>query len=165
MKISKDMNPTTMKLQYFSESGIEIFHASAGAAGLDLPLWDDRMVNGEWSDNGEITLQPMEQKTIKTGVYMAIPEGYYGQLDTRSSTSKIRLDLLCHTIDSDYRGNIRLALINLNTEPVTLKNGQSIAQIIIKKHETVETEKVSSPDALPATVRGGGGFGSTGRNV
>lgn len=163
-----------MNLPYYSESGLEIFYGTEDSAGLDLPIWDARLVPGyeegkeytrEEMLEGSYVLQPMEQLTVKTGIYMAIPKGHYGQLDTRSSTSKIRLDLLCRTIDADFRGNIRLALINLNTVPVTIRNGQSVAQIIIKEYKKVKPVKVSSPLDLPETDRGEGGFGSTGRNV
>lgn len=177
-----------LQLPYYSESGLEVFYGTEDSAGLDLPLWDARLtkryqiakeiglseealdvllasITQEEIAEGEITLEPMGQFTVKTGVYMAIPKGHYGSLDTRSSTSKIRQDLLCHTIDADFRGNIRLAVINLNTVPVTLKNGQSIAQIIIQKYEKVEPIKVNSPEELEVTERGEGGFGSTGRNV
>lgn len=153
------------ELQYYSESGLPIEYGTSGSAGLDLPIWDERLTNGEWSEDGTLTLQPGEAKTVKTGVYMKIPNGYYGQLDTRSSTSKIKLILLCHTIDSDFVGNIRLALFNLNSEPVTIKNGQYLAQIIIKPYEIVKPKMVNSPDSLEKTERGDGGFGSTGRNV
>lgn len=154
-----------MELKYYSESGLEIFYGTTGSAGLDLPIWDDRLTNGEWSTTGEYTLQPMEAKTVKTGVYCAIPESYEGNLDTRSSTSKIKLDLLCHTIDDDYRGNIRVALINLNTEPVTIRNGQFLAQMKITPVLKVIPVKVNSPEELPSTVRGDNGFGHTGNNV
>jgi len=155
----------TSHLSYYSESGIKLVYGTKHSAGLDLPIWDERLANGEWSEDGTLMLWPMEQKTVKTGIYMQIPEGHYGHLDTRSSTSKIRLDLLCHTIDSDYRGNIRLALINLNTEPVVIKNGQSLAQIIIKKHEQPDLIELSSTEELEQTERGDKGFGSTGRNL
>lgn len=168
MNIKYTVN-NTPALNFYSESGIEPFYGTEDSAGLDLPIWDERLKNGYLSWDGEYTLQPMEALTVKTGVYMSIPEGHYGQLDTRSSTSKIKLDLLCHTIDSDYRGNIRLALINLNTVPVTIKNGQSLAQIIIKKYEKVEPVKFESYDEFlensKQTPRGDKGFGSTGRNV
>lgn len=158
-----------LELPFYSESGIEVFYGTDGSAGLDLPIWDDRLTNGEWAENGEITLQPMDALTVKTGVYLAIPKGFYGDLDTRSSTSKIKLDLLCHTIDNDYRGNIRLALINLNTVPVTIKNGQSICQIIIKKYEKVNTKGYEDletfMDRYGDTERKDNGFGHTGRNV
>jgi dUTPase len=100
---------------------------------------------------------------------MKIPENNYGFLDTRSSTSKIKLDLLCRTIDEPYTGNIRLSLINLNQEPVTVKMGQCVAQIIIKPYTKVDP--IPSPDledflaVAGETTRGSDGFGSTGRNV
>lgn len=131
------------------------------SAGLDLPIWDERLVNGEWSYNGRYILQPMEHKIFKTGVYMKIPEGCYGELDTRSSTSKKKLDLLCHTIDADYIGNIKVSVINLNTEPVEIKNGDYLFQIIIKPYVKVNPSRVESPDHLGDTERGAGGFGST----
>jgi len=131
------------------------------SAGLDLPIWDERLVNGEWSTDGTYVLQPMEQKTFKTGVYLEIPPGHYGQLDSRSSTSKKKLDLLCHTLDADFRGNIRVAVINLNTEPVEIKNGDYLFQVIIKPYTKVVPQRVESPYHLGDTERGEGGFGST----
>lgn len=150
------------QLNYFSESGYKLFYGHDGDAGLDLPIWDDRYPE-------EITFQPGEAITLKTGVYMKIPEGNFGLLDTRSSTSKIKLDLLCRTIDEPYTGNIRLALINLNSIPVTVKQGQCLGQIIIKKYTKVKP--IPSPDLedflsiAGQTTRGDNGFGSTGRNV
>lgn len=181
-------------LNYYSESGEEIFYGHDGDAGLDLPLWDARLTKEYFEKHVEgynekqlkeleqklvqdkelmkqttITLKPKEALTIKTGVYMKIPEGNYGFLDTRSSTSKIRLDLLCRTIDEPFTGNIRLALINLNTEPVTLTMGQCVAQIIIKPYTKVDPIQSPSLEDFLATVgetsRGDNGFGSTGRNV
>lgn len=183
-----------LSLPYFSESGIEIFYGTADSAGLDLPLWDARITqkyieaslagateeelsaleanlvqDEEYMKTQSLTLEPMGQFTIKTGIYIGIPSGYYGSLDTRSSTSKIRQDLLCHTIDADFRGNMRLAVINLHEIPVTLKMGQSIAQLIIQKYEKVKPEGHKSLEeflaSVAATERGTGGFGSTGRNV
>ena len=149
-------------LPYYSESGYELFYGHDGDAGLDLPIWDDR-----YPEN--ITLAPGESITIKTGVYMKIPEGNYGFLDTRSSTSKIKLDLLCRTIDEPYTGNIRLALINLNSRAVTIHQGQCVAQIIIKPYTKVDPNKHNSLEDFLAevgeTTRGDNGFGSTGRNV
>lgn len=149
-------------LPYYSESGYELFYGHDGDAGLDLPIWDDRFPK-------EIVMTPGMSLTLKTGVYMKIPENNYGFLDTRSSTSKIKLDLLCRTIDEPYTGNIRLALINLNTEPVTINQGQCVAQIIIKPYTKVTP--IPSPDLedflaqVGETTRGDKGFGSTGRNV
>lgn len=181
-------------LPYFSESGYELFYGHNGDAGLDLPLWDARLtdqykkaVNDEYSEayleklekhisansrdmeGASITLAPMESLTIKTGVYMKIPNGNFGFLDTRSSTSKIKLDLLCRTIDEPYTGNIRLALINLNEKPVTVKQGQCVAQIIIKPYTKVKPDEFLNLEKfllhVGETTRGDKGFGSTGRNV
>lgn len=150
------------QLHYYSESGYELFYGHDGDAGLDLPIWDDRYPE-------EITFQPGEAITLKTGVYMKIPEGNFGLLDTRSSTSKIKLDLLCRTIDEPYTGNIRLALINLNEKPVTIKQGQCVAQIIIKPYTKVEPIPAQDledfKEIVGDTTRGDKGFGSTGRNV
>lgn len=152
----------TQDLLYYSESGYELFYAHDGDAGLDLPIWDDRY--GE-----EITLQPGESKKLRTGVYMKIPEGNYGELDTRSSTSKIKLNLLCRTIDSGYIGNIHLAIINQNSEPVTIKQGQCICQIVIKPYTKVDPVNIPNLEGFLAvtgkTTRGDKGFGSSGRNV
>lgn len=149
-------------LQYYSESGYELFYAHDGDAGLDLPIWDKRY--GE-----EITFQPGESMRLRTGVYMKIPDGNYGHLDTRSSTSKIKLNLQCRTIDEPYTGNIHLAIINQNTEPVTIKQGQCIAQIIIKPYTKVKPSKFEDlnhfKETVGETTRGDKGFGSSGRNV
>jgi len=183
------------ELTYYSESGYELFYGHEGDAGLDLPIWDARLthayreaeeINGfsedelkelekelvknkEIMEDADITLQPGEALTIKTGVYIKIPEGNYGCLDTRSSTSKIKLDLLCRTIDEPFTGNIRLALINLNSEPVTIKQGQCVAQIIIKPYTKVAPAPSQTLedflDNVGNTTRGDKGFGSTGRNV
>jgi len=183
-------------LPYFSESGYELFYGHDGDAGLDLPIWDARLTkrykeleeSGDFSKDEleelefsitmdreemmkdvEITLQPRESITVKTGIYMKIPENNFGFLDTRSSTSKIKLDLLCRTIDEPYTGNLRLALINLNEVPVTIKQSQCVAQIIIMPYTKTEPAKhVNLKDFLAAageTTRGNKGFGSTGRNV
>lgn len=184
-------------LPYYSESGYELFYGHDGDAGLDLPLWDARLTK-EYksaleatqaglserqleaieksisSDKAKmeavsITLAPMEALTVKTGVYMKIPDDNYGFLDTRSSTSKIKLDLLCRTIDEPYTGNIRLALINLNQKPVTVKMGQCVAQIIIKPYTKTEPVPFKNLEGFlkytGETTRGDKGFGSTGRNV
>lgn len=182
------------ELHYYSESGYELFYGHQGDAGLDLPIWDARftkeykqaeaegqsddclkelekelILNNEAMNASKITLNPGEALTVKTGVYMKIPKGHFGMLDTRSSTSKIRLDLLCRTIDEPYTGNIRLALINLNDKPVIIKQGQCLAQIIIKEYTKVTPKNSinleSFLDIAGETTRGDKGFGSTGRNV
>jgi deoxyuridine 5'-triphosphate nucleotidohydrolase len=154
-------------IPYYAEMpDFKLEYSKEGDAGFNLPIWDDRLVNGEWSDNGEYTLQPMESKTIRTGVYMAFENGSYGQLDTRSGTSKKKIILLCHTIDAPYRGNIHLAIMNLNYKPVTIKNGMSIAQIIRHPFTECEPMQCISYDHFLAvagkTDRMEKGFNSTG---
>ena len=135
-----------------------------GDAGLDLPIWDDKLTNGELSTGGQVTLQPGQAIMLKTGIHLAIPEGHYGLLDSRSGTSKLRLDLLCRTIDSTYRGDIRVSFVNHNEEPVTIKNGDELFQIVIVPYDTAETEHASSLEEFMSlagsTKRGGDGFGS-----
>jgi len=168
-----------MKIPYFSEMpNFELKKAHIDDAGYDLPIWDERLVNGEWSTTGEYTLQPFESKKFKTGIYLGLPTGplplpmkdrhkSYGELDTRSGTSDHVLILLCHTIDSPYRGNIRLAILNLNQKPVTIKNGVRLAQIIV--HPFDLPHYMSKCDTLEqfleeagTTERGDKGFNSTG---
>jgi dUTP pyrophosphatase len=170
-----------MKLPYFTEKeDFELKHSHEGDAGYNLPIWDERLNNGELSEDGSYTLRPMEALTLKTGVHIAFPYGKkvpsnipvksYGQLDTRSGTSKAKLLLLCHTIDAPFRGNIRLALINLNIEPVTISNGMEIAQIIPHPFEIFfEPLKCSTYEEFLKvagdTARGTGGFNSTGGGI
>jgi deoxyuridine 5'-triphosphate nucleotidohydrolase len=133
-------------------------------AGLDLPIWDERLTNGELSTTGSITLASLQGITLKTGIHMAIPKGHYGLLDSRSSTSKKRLDLLCRIIDSPFRGNIRVAIINLNNHPVTVSNKDELFQIIIQKYTKKQPIRFETYEEFLAyagtTKRGQDGFGS-----
>lgn len=133
-------------------------------AGLDLPIYDEKLCNGELSLTDSYNLMPGESVTLKTGVFMGIPKGHYGFLDSRSSTSKKKLDLLCRIIDSPFRGNIRVAIINLGKEPVTICNGDELFQIVIQEYAKVKPMKHSSLDgfmnAAGRTARGESGFGS-----
>lgn len=141
-------------MKYYSESGLEIKYGTEGAAGLDIPFYDPEMES--------VTIQPGERVALKTGIYCEFPEGYYGHMDSRSSTSKLKIDLLCHTIDGDYIGNIRLPFINNGSEPVTVNRGDYLTQMIITPYRTVYPEMVSSPDQLKPSNRGDRGFGHTG---
>lgn len=143
-----------MKMNYYSESNYEIFHGTEDGAGLDLPFYD--------KDIEEVTLMPGQRTMLKTGIYLEIPQGYYGELDSRSSTSKLNLLLMCRTIDADYRGNIRLVFINVGTEPITVHRGDYLGQIIIQKYEKMKLTKLKSKKDLSQTVRGVESFGSTG---
>jgi dUTP pyrophosphatase len=125
---------------------------TAGASGLDLPA----------AVAGEVTLAPGEIRLIPTGLVMAIPEGYEGQIRPRSGLAlKHGISLINSpgTIDSDYRGEIGLPLINLGPAPYTIRRGDRVAQLVIQEVCRVELRLTSD---LEPTVRGGGGFGHSG---
>jgi dUTP pyrophosphatase len=110
----------------------------------------------------EITLEPGERKIIPTGIAVAIPEGFEGQIRPRSGLAiqkGIGMVNSPGTIDSDYRGEIGILLINFGKEPYTIRHGERIAQMVISPVHRAILEEV---DDLPATQRQGGGFGHTG---
>ncbi len=109
-----------------------------------------------------ITLQPLERAIIKTGLFLELPIGFEAQVRPRSGlAAKNGITVLNApgTIDADYRGEVGVILVNLSNMPFTIENGERIAQMIIAKHERAEWELVTE---LSETVRGEGGFGSTG---
>lgn len=129
-------------------------YASSGAAGCDLHA----------AVEGRLTIPPGGRALVPTGLAVAIPAGYEGQVRIRSGLARDHgLSLLNGpgTIDSDYRGEIRVILANLGSEAVTLDRGDRIAQLVFCPVARAAFEKVSE---LPATVRSGGGFGSTGKS-
>jgi dUTP pyrophosphatase len=122
-----------------------------GAAGYDLAS----------AEVGE--LQPLERRLFATGFAIALPEGWECQLRPRSGLALrhgVTLPNTPATIDSDYRGELKVALVNLGTAPYRVERGMRIAQMVFAK---VETPALVSVEALPVTDRGDGGFGSTGR--
>lgn len=127
-------------------------YMSPGASGMDLCASLARPV----------VLKPLHRELIPCGFSMELPEGYEAQIRPRSGLA-IRHGITClnspGTIDHDYRGEIKIILINLGQEVFTINPGDRIAQMIIQKVEQVELEWA---DELPATERGEGGFGSTG---
>ncbi|HMN32650.1 MAG: dUTP diphosphatase [Chitinophagaceae bacterium] len=129
-------------------------YQTQGAAGMDLYA----------SLTEEITLSPLQRILVPTGLHIALPQGYEAQIRPRSGLA-VKQGITClntpGTIDSDYRGEIKVILINLSNEPQTIKNGDRIAQMIIAKYEKIEWQLSSS---LDDTERGHGGFGSTGIN-
>lgn len=128
-------------------------YATEESAGLDLRANIEK----------EIILESLERKLIPTGLFMALPKGYEAQIRPRSGLAfKHGITVLNSpgTIDSDYRGELRILLINLSKEKFIIKDGERIAQMIIAKHEQVELLEV---DILESTARGKGGFGSTGK--
>ena len=128
--------------------------ATPGAAGMDLHAYIRH--------GGPITVPPGQRVRIRTGVRVAIPPGYEGQVRPRSGlASELGLTVLNSpgTIDSDYRGELRVILVNHGTNDVTIEHGDRIAQLVIAPVPAVE---LVPADALPPTGRGAGGFGSTG---
>lgn len=124
------------------------------SAGVDLRAYLDE----------PIILKPLERALIPTGLYIELPQGYEAQVRPRSGLAiKYGITVLNSpgTIDADYRGEIKVILINLSNEPFTINNGDRIAQMVIAKHETAQWIEV---DNLSETKRGEGGFGSTGKN-
>lgn len=127
-------------------------YQTSGAAGMDLTAHLQTTVE----------LQPLERLLIPTGLFMELPAGYEAQVRPRSGISiKKGLTVINApgTIDSDYRGEIKVPIVNLSNEIQTIRNGERIAQMVIARHETVEWEAVV---LLTETDRGEGGFGHTG---
>lgn len=109
-----------------------------------------------------IEIKPGGRCLIPTGLFIALPKGYEAQIRPRSGLAlKQGLTVLNSpgTIDADYRGEIGIVLVNISNQPVQIKDGERIAQMVIAKHETIEWEIV---EELPSTERGEGGFGHTG---
>lgn len=126
-------------------------YMTADAAGMDLVA------------AASVELAPRARAAVPTGLAMAIPRGYEGQVRPRSGLAikhGVTVVNAPGTIDADYRSEIMVLLINLGAEPYTIQPGDRIAQLVIAPVVQAELEEV---DALSATERGGGGFGSTGR--
>jgi len=135
------------------------------AHGEDLPL-PARATEGsagyDVASAEEVTLAPFERRLVKTGFSFAIPAGFEMQVRPRSGLALkhgVTLPNTPATIDSDYRGELMIAMINLGQEPFAISRGMRIAQLIIAR---VEAPALVEVPELPATVRGAGGFGSTG---
>ncbi len=127
-------------------------YETIGAAGMDLKA---NLV-------GPVTLQPLERALIPTGLFIELPMGYEAQIRPRSGLAiKRGLTLLNTpgTIDCDYRGEIKIIMVNLSNEAQTITDGERIAQMVVARYERVTWEHV---EALSETVRGEGGFGHTG---
>lgn len=126
--------------------------ATPGSAGFDLAA----------AIEGECVLQPAERMLVPTGFAIAVPEGYEAQIRPRSGLALrhgIVLPNAPGTIDSDYRGELKVILMNAGAEPFTLKRGDRIAQLVVAPVVRAEWREVSS---LDETERGQGGFGHTG---
>lgn len=124
------------------------------AAGLDLRA----------NINEPIELKPLERKLIGTGLFIELTAGYEAQIRPRSGLAyKYGLSVLNTpgTIDADYRGEVKVLLVNLSNESFTVEDGERIAQMIVAKHEQISWQPV---DVLSDTERGAGGYGSTGKS-
>mgnify|MGYP000359335697 FL=1 len=123
------------------------------AAGVDLMAFLEEA----------IVIEPMDRVIVGTGLYMALPDGYEAMIRPRSGMAfkhGITVINTPGTIDADYRGEIKIALINLSKEAFTINNGDRIAQMVVNKYEKV-TFKIT--DRLDETERGSGGYGHTGK--
>ena len=110
-----------------------------------------------------VTLRPLERAMIPTGLFVELPEGCEMQIRPRSGlAAKHGITVLNSpgTIDADYRGEIKVILVNLSNEPFTIESGERIAQMVVARYEQIEWQPV---EELGATERGAGGFGSTGK--
>ncbi len=134
--------------------------------GLDLPRYQTEHAAGMdllAAVESDLVLEPGKRALMSTGISIALPSGYEAQIRPRSGLAlKHGLTLLNSpgTIDADYRGTISLVLVNHGTEPVSIARGERMAQMVVARVERAELERVSD---LPASRRGPGGFGHTGK--
>ena len=127
-------------------------YESASAAGMDLPA----------AVTADVILDPGERDLIATGLAIALPDGYEAQIRPRSGLAARNGVTVLNTpgtVDADYRGEVKVILVNLGKEPFTVTRGMRIAQMVIAPVVQATMEQV---DELPDTARGAGGFGSTG---
>jgi dUTP pyrophosphatase len=128
-------------------------YATEGSSGMDMRAWLE----------DDLVLQPMERSLVPTGLFIELPEGYEVQVRPRSGLA-IKQGLTClnspGTVDADYRGELKVILVNLSTEPQTIRTGDRIAQMVMQKVEKINWQPV---EAINETLRGEGGFGHTGK--
>ena len=143
-----------MEVKVINKSAFELpKYATLGSAGLDLKA----------NIEATVTLAPLERKVIPTGIYMELPQGYEAQIRPRSGLAikkGLSIPNAPGTIDSDYRGEIGVILINLSSDIITINKGDRIAQMVIAKYEQISWQETSS---LTESDRGAGGYGSTGK--
>ena len=128
------------------------FYATEASAGMDLR-----------ADLKEpLTLGPLERALVPTGIFIELPVGYEAQVRPRSGLATKKGITVINspgTVDADFRGELRVSLVNLSNEPFEVVPGERIAQMVVSRHERVEWEDV---EVLSETERGAGGWGSTG---
>ncbi len=143
-----------MKVQIVNKSRHELpEYATGQSAGMDLRANIDT----------PITLKPLQRCLVPTGLYIVLPDGYEAQVRPRSGLAlKFGVTVLNSpgTIDADYRGEIRVIMVNLSSEDFVVNDGDRIAQMVVARYEQIEWSDV---DVLDETERGDGGFGHSGR--
>ncbi len=138
-----------LKIKKLRPDAVMPTYAHSGDAGLDMYTCE------------AVTVAPGERVTVSTGIAMEIPEGYVGLVWDKSGISiKGGLKTMGGVVDSPYRGEIMIGIINLSSEPYVFEKGHKVAQMVIQKKENVVVEEVTE---LSDTSRGQGGFGSTGK--
>lgn len=155
MTIHHDLSPTLNLIRLANGEGLDLpAYESKGAAGLDL--------RAAVYEAAPLTLLPGKRALVPTGFIFEIPEGFEGQVRPRSGLA-FKNGITClnspGTVDSDYRGEVKVLLVNLGDEPFVISRGMRIAQMVIAP---VTQARVAEITAASETMRGGGGFGSTG---
>lgn len=161
--------PDTRNAPIEAEAGVTAFVVQLpNAAGLALPAYETDGSAGldlraAIPEGEELVLKPMGRALVPTGLKMAVPQGYEVQVRPRSGLA-LKFGITClnspGTVDSDYRGEVGVILINLDSEDFVIRRGDRIAQMIVARHARIVWQQL---DSLEATSRGEGGFGSTGR--
>lgn len=144
-----------MKVKIVNQSAYPVpSYATELSAGMDLKA----------NITEPVTIESLERAIVPTGLFIELPEGYEAQVRPRSGLAAkfgVTVANAPGTIDADYRGEVKVILVNLSKEKFVVNPGERIAQMVIAKYEKIEWQEV---DQLGETERGAGGFGSTGRN-
>jgi dUTP pyrophosphatase len=148
------MPQTAFHINIINRSNNPLPHyATNGSSGMDIRAWLD----------ADVELQPLERTLVPTGLFIELPEGYEVQVRPRSGLA-IKQGITClnspGTVDADYRGELKIILINLSNEPQTIRSGDRIAQMVMQKVEKITWQPVT---IINETERGAGGFGHTGK--
>jgi len=148
------MSQTAFTVNIINRYGNALPHyATEGSSGMDIRAWLDE----------ELVLQPFERMLVPTGLFIELPDGYEVQIRPRSGLA-VKQGITClnspGTVDADYRGELKVVLINLSNEPQTIRSGDRIAQMVMQKVEKINWQIV---DLINETQRGIGGFGHTGK--
>ena len=144
--------PMKVKVINTSKHALPAYETSA-SAGMDLRA----------NLSEDVIIKPLERQLIPTGLFIELPAGYEAQIRPRSGLAiKYGITLLNTpgTIDADYRGEIKLIMVNLSNQEFVIKDGERVAQMVVSRHEQVEWVEVEN---LESSERGSGGFGHTGR--